>query len=168
MSLAGPAADRRTHAEGGPQAEARIHLRPTLVSLAPGGLLRMEVWLDDPFELEGFQFTMTYDSEYLEFEEASLGPLLGSTGREIVEFPAIDRTGAVSYGAATLPGRPGASVSGLLAIIKLRAMVEGRSDVALENVEVTDTANRPIPTRIGPASRVNVRGEIFLPYSGAP
>ncbi len=144
-----------------------MHLRPTLVpSIAPGGIVAMEVWLDDPVELAGFQFTMTYDSEYLAFEEASLGPLIGSTGREAVEFPVVDRNGAVSYGAASLPGRPGASVSGLLAVVTLRALVEGRSEVKLENVEVTDTGNRPIPTTVGPASRVNVRGEIFLPFNG--
>lgn len=169
FGLAGGAAESSIHAQGRPQAVARMYLRPALVpSLTPGGLLRMEVWLDDPFELMGFQFTLTYDSEVLEYEEATLGPLLGSSGREIVEFPAVDRAGAVSYGAQTLPGRPGASVSGLLAVITMRAIGEGTSTVGLEDVEVTDTANAPIPVTVGPPSRVAVRGEIFLPFGLAP
>jgi hypothetical protein len=131
-------------------------------------VVTFEVWLDDPVELGGFQFKVDYSAAVLQFESIELGPLLGSTGREVIEFPVQVGDGSFTYGAVSGPGFPGASVTGVLAVFRLRVLEPGRGEVRLTQVEVADTSNGSMPVETGPPARVSVHSGIFIPFATRP
>jgi hypothetical protein len=145
---------------------ATMRLAPRVVpSVHPGSVVTFEIWLDDPTELGAFQLTLEYTSGTLEFESIALGPLLGSTGREVIELPPQTGPGRVTYGAVSAPGRPGASLGGLLAVARFRASAPGRAEVRLADAEVVDTGQDVLPLELGPPSRVGVHAGIFVPFA---
>lgn len=146
-----------------------IRLSPRVVpSAAPGSVLKFEVWLDNPVELGAFQFRIDYSPLLLEFDSVELGPLLGSTGREVIEFPVQTEDGSFTYGAASAAGSPGASVSGVLAVFRLRVLEAGQGEVRMSQVEVADTSRAPIPVENGPPARVSVHEGIYIPFATRP
>jgi hypothetical protein len=145
---------------------ATIRLVPEVVkTTTPGSYLSFQIWLDDPVELGGFQFTLLYPEDLLEFQSVEIGPLLGSTGREVIELPVQTGEGSVTYGAVSAPGHPGASVSGVLATVRFLVAGAGRTQVEIGDAEATDTSNTPIPLELGPPAPVSIHTGIFLPFA---
>jgi hypothetical protein len=144
------------------QPDTVVRVIPALGSAMVGGRATAAVWVDNPVSLGAFQFTLEYDAAVVSFEDVELGPLLGSTGRDVIELPLRQTANTVTYGAVSAPGGPGPSQSGELARVHFMAKGSGTSPFRLVDVRLADEENNPLDVEVEHGA-VRVRGSIYLP-----
>jgi hypothetical protein len=98
------------------------------------------VWVDIVYEgdvrLRDYQFNLKWDDSILEFVAYADGPFLTSTGRSATCFPPALASDSLNLHCDTSGTRPAPTGSGLLASVKFNALADGKSPVALTDVEL--------------------------------
>lgn len=95
----------------------------------------MNVLVDNPQDLGGFEFGLAFNPAVLQVQSVALGDLLGSTGRTATALgPVINNTaGTVAFGGYTSGAQAGVVSSGELARITFRAVTSGTSVLDIQN-----------------------------------
>ena len=134
-----------------------------------GDTVEFTIWVDNPVSLGAFQLTLAYPPNVLEFSSFELGPLLGSTGRNVIVLPPQTGEGQTTIGAVSQPGAPGPSVSGELATVIFEVVGAGEATLAMSDVQLRNEVNEPMPATGEPAV-VEATAAVYLPLAanGAP
>lgn len=133
---------------------ATLRLEPDQATVQVGQTVELSVVIDHAANLGSFEFAVNFDPAVVCVTQITLGPFLGSTGRDATPLgPKTDcAVGQAKFGAFTFPsGAGGPSGSGILAVITFQALASGRTDLALSDVKATDISATafPIPTLNG-------------------
>ena len=106
--------------------------------------------------LGAFQFTLSYDPSLIQALAVAPGPFLGNTGRTVNCLPATLGANYVDWTCVTLGGQPppGASGSGVLAVISFTAISEGTTPLALSGTILTNVSGLTIPSTTVNGARV--------------
>ena len=119
-----------------------VSVEPARLEARSGETFTVRVMVEGAQDLSGFQFKLTYDPSVVEVEDAEVAGFLSSTGRVPIPLgPKVDNDGgAIVIGAATFGESSGPGGSGVLATVTFTAREEGSSALALEDVQVLDSA----------------------------
>ena len=109
-------------------------------SAMTGESFTVMVLIDDPQNLGGFEFDLTFDATMLEVQNVELGDLLASSGRTSAQMgPVIDNsTGVISFGGYSYGNNAGASSNGIVAQITFRAIRAGNSALNIQQHLLAD------------------------------
>jgi hypothetical protein len=143
-----------------------VKVEPREISVDPQDSFDVSVAIEYVADLGGFQFDLRYDPALLQVTDVTLGDLLGSTGRSIVDIPIIvdNDSGRVTVAGASFGTAPGPNEDGVLAEVTLSARRHGKGSLWLENIKVLDTdANRQGAVSQGAAVSVSASDYAYLP-----
>lgn len=130
-----------------PQQDASLVVLPPNRTVQVGQTFTVGVAVSDVVDLGAFEFILGYSPTVVEVTLVVLGEFPKSTGRDFVPTgPVISSTaGIVSFGAYSMGATPeGPSGDGMLAVLTLRALTEGVSDLDFISVQVGDRAGNPL------------------------
>jgi PKD repeat protein len=149
------------------QTPVALSVQPSRTVIA-GQVFTVGIVVSDVVDLGGFEFTLAYSPTVVQVVSATVGTFPGSTGRTFTPLgPNVDSVaGTVSFGAFSLGATPqGASGSGTLAVLTLRALAEGESGLLFRSAQVSDRAGSPQPVGDMAGGRVSVgQGyKVYLP-----
>jgi len=144
---------------------AVVRVVPATQTVAAGSVFTVAVDISGAADVGGFEFAMRYDRTVVTVTSSSLGPFLGSTGRQTISLGPLYSdttpiTSAVSIGGVSYSGSGvgGASGDGTLAVLTLQSRAPGATLLELDAVKVTDV--RATPQSATPQSgEVTVTGE---------
>jgi len=145
-----------------------LSVQPYSRTVTAGQVFTVGIVVSDVVDLGGFEFTLAYSPTVVQVVSATVGTFPGSTGRTFTPLgPNVDSVaGTVSFGAFSLGATPqGASGSGTLAVLTLRALVEGESGLLFRSAQVSDRSGSPQPVGDMAGGRVTVTPgqKVFLP-----
>jgi hypothetical protein len=143
-----------------------VKVEPRENSVDPEESFTVSVSIEYVADLGAFQFSLRYDPALLQVTDVTLGDLLGSTGRSLIDIPVVvdHESGRVTVAGASYGSAPGPNEDGLLADVTLTARRHGKGDLWLENVKVLDTdANRQGTVSQGAAVSVSASDHVYLP-----
>lgn len=145
-----------------------LAVQPVSQTVTAGEVFTAGVVISDVVDLGAFECSLAYDPEVVEVMAVSLGSFPGSTGRAMTTIgPIIDAgAGEVTFGAYSLGSTPpGASGTGQLAVLTLRALATGQSDLSYTSVQVADVAGSLQVVGDGASGEVTVTGgwRLYLP-----
>lgn len=158
------------HSAAGP---TTIRIEPESAIVRVGEVFTLGVTIQDVVDLMAFQVSVAYQPAVLQYEASEIGPFLGSTGRRVRPLGPVLQPGTVGLGATSLPGAPGPSGGGVLALLGFRALAEGESPIVIQRVELSDTHNAPITDTVQLDGLVIVspgwpEPSAYLPYASQP
>jgi hypothetical protein len=150
-------------------ATAELSLLPASRQVAPGEAFTETLRLQEAADVGAFETVLTYDAAVLQMEAATIGPLLGGTGRTVVPVgPMLDNAaGRGTFGAFTFGGQPGASGSGDLAYVRFRAQTAGQTTLSFQQSGLSNPqgAALPLGSQVGAGVTVRAGGatNAYLP-----
>ncbi|MBC7233440.1 MAG: hypothetical protein H5T68_09415 [Chloroflexi bacterium] len=137
-----------------------LTVQPQSQIVSVGQTFTVGVHISNAADLGAFEFTLAYSPTVVQVVTATLGPFLGSTGRTVTPLgPVINaEAGAITYGAYSLGSTPaGPTGNGLLAILTLRALAEGKSNLVFTAAQAGDRiGNAQLVSHTGGEITVNV------------
>ena len=150
------------------QTPVALSVQPYSRTVTAGQVFTVGIVVSDVVDLGGFEFTLAYSPTVVQVVSATVGTFPGSTGRTFTPLgPNVDSVaGTVSFGAFSLGATPqGASGSGTLAVLILRALAEGESGLLFCSAQVSDRSGNPQPVGDMAGGRVSVgQGyKVYLP-----
>jgi PKD repeat protein len=150
------------------QTPVALSVQPYSRTVIAGQVFTVGIVVSDVVDLGGFEFTLAYSPTVVQVVSATVGAFPGSTGRTFTPLgPNVDSVaGTVSFGAFSLGATPqGASGSGTLAVLTLRALAEGESGLLFRSAQVSDRSGSPQPVGNMAGGRVAVTPgqKVFLP-----
>jgi PKD repeat protein len=150
------------------QTPVALSVQPYSRTVTAGQVFTVGIVVSDVVDLGGFEFTLAYSPTVVQVVSATVGAFPGSTGRTFTPLgPNVDSVaGTVSFGAFSLGATPqGASGSGTLAVLTLRALAEGESGLLFRSAQVSDRSGSPQPVGDMAGGRVSVgQGyKVYLP-----
>jgi PKD repeat protein len=150
------------------QTPVALSVQPYSRTVIAGQVFTVGIVVSDVVDLGGFEFTLAYSPTVVQVVSATVGTFPGSTGRTFTPLgPNVDSVaGTISFGAFSLGATPqGASGSGTLAVLTLRALAEGESGLLFRSAQVSDRSGSPQPVGDMAGGRVSVgQGyKVYLP-----
>ena len=111
-----------------------------------GGAFTLDVAVRNVSDFGGFQFTLHFDPSILHAEDASLGPFLGSTGRNTGKLgPDIDNSaGTITFGGFSFGSEPGPAGSGIIAHVTFSPQGAGSTSLTWSDDILSDTEGNAI------------------------
>ncbi len=118
-------------------------INPASVGL--GAIFTVNVVIDSIQNLGGFAHALAFNPTVLQVEEATLGGLLGSTGRTVRGLgPQIDnQAGRIAFGGYSYGVASGPNGNGILARVRFRAVALGASALDLQYPLLVDIQGKP-------------------------
>jgi hypothetical protein len=115
-----------------------------------GQEIDLEVLVEDVSNVAAFQATLTWDPDALTFVQGRLGAFLETSERTVTFVPPFGEPGRLTFAAYSVSEepRPGASGSGVLFGLRLRARRGGQVNINIEELLLADSANEPIPLEL--------------------
>jgi RHS repeat-associated protein len=127
-----------------PADTANVSVRPSAQAVAIGETFTVTVEAAGLTQgLSGFQFDLAYDPAVIDFVAADDTPFLGSTGRQVICPATVKQTGRVRLACVSTGPTAGPTNSGDLIELSFYALADGASTLALEEVQLTDSARPP-------------------------
>jgi C1A family cysteine protease len=106
----------------------------------------IDVAIENAAYVGAYQVDLVYNPGIVNVLEVKAGPFLGSTGRTVMPLSSIDNTaGRATFGANTIGSQPGASGSGVLAIVKLQPKVKGATALGLQGLLLLRPSGELLP-----------------------
>ncbi len=134
--------------------QTTVGVSPTTSSMMSGDSLTLSVVVNNVTNLHAVQTVITFDNAIIQSYAIANGPFLGTSG-ENVFFGANPSPGpsvnSITVDQAIL-GYATASGSGVLFVIKFRAVGSGTSPVTLPSVDLRDLANNHISATVSPGN----------------
>ena len=123
-----------------------LQLSPALLQLTPSQTGRIVLDASNSQALAALEAKLTYDPALIRIESIRLTDWLGSTGRTVNMLgPQIDnRQGIATFAAFSTGTQPGVSGSGSLAILEVKALGVGESDLAINDSQATTPDASPL------------------------
>jgi len=143
-----------------------VRVDPVVSVVRPGETFTVSVVIDEATDLGAFEFTLLFTPTTVTVDNVTMGDFLGSTGRTVIPVgPLIDnQAGTASFGVASASSAPGASGTGVLAIVTLTPQDSGQSPLDLHDVMVLDTHAQPQTTTVEDGI-VRVGFAVYLPLT---
>ena len=130
-----------------PTAEPVVAIEPPEQVVDLGATFTVTVYVVDAQDLGAYQFDMNWDPTLFYVHDVVNGPFLGSTGRQVPDFPAADidnDVGTLTFARfSTDAGTPGPTGDGDLAYIIMEAIEVGSSALDLHDVILANVAGDP-------------------------
>lgn len=155
-------------AMAGPATPVTIRVDTPTVPLQPGQEFSIHVVADQAIDLGSFEFGLLFDPLVVNttVDDLALGPFLGSTGRATGELrregSSHDGTGPV-FAAYSYGEDNGPRGSGVLVVVEMSALVDGVTEISLDNPLVTDTEGNLLEAVVSPG-RVQVGDPLPVSY----
>src|SRR5439155_9946157 len=126
---------------------ATVSVDPQSIGGTQGQLFQVAIRIDDAVNLGAFSFRLTWDASMMSFQDVTLGPFLGSTGRSpFCDTNTGDGPNTVVYSCSTLgTTHGGPSGSGILATVNLQAIAAGSTPLTLSDVTLVTPDVQTIP-----------------------
>ena len=144
-----------------------LQLSPALLQLTPSQTGRIFLDASNAQALAALQAKLTYDPTLIRIESIRLTDWLGSTGRTVNMLgPQIDnRQGIATFAAFSTGTQPGVSGSGSLAILEVKALGVGESDLAINDSQATTPDASPLSvTDVDAVVQVRPMEMLYLPF----
>ena len=127
-------------------ADITLQLSPALLQLTPSQTGRIVLNASNAQALAALEAKITYDPTLIRIESIRLTDWLGSTGRTVsMVGPQIDnRQGIATFAAFSTGTQAGVSGSGSLAILEVKALGVGESDLAINDSQATTPDADPL------------------------
>lgn len=148
-------------------ADITLQLSPALLQLTPSQTGRILLDASNAQALAALQAKLTYDPTLIRIESIRLTDWLGSTGRTVnMVGPQIDnRQGIATFAAFSTGTQPGVSGSGSLAILEVKALGVGESDLAINNSQATTPDASPLSvTDVDAVVQARPTEMLYLPF----
>ena len=142
------------------QHDTTLSLQPHSRAVQINQVFTASVVISDAIDLSAFEFDLVYNPEVVEVIDVSLGDLPGSSGRNVsATEPDVNATaGTVNLGAYSAGAAPvGPSGDGVLAVLTLRALAQGESDLLFISSRLSDHIGIPQAHRVVANGRVEVK-----------
>jgi general secretion pathway protein D len=143
------------NAEQSTQAGKAAHLRfePSSLSLTPGQTSTVGVVVDNVNDLFSIPFLLQYNPAVLSVEEVRHGGFLQAGDQAIAIVLQVDKEhGQAIISASRQPNTPGASGTGTVTGIVIKALAPGTSTLSIVQVNARDSQQRPIQSVTSEAS----------------
>ena len=144
-----------------------LQLSPALLQLTPSQTGRILLDASNAQALAALQAKLTYDPTLIRIESIRLTDWLGSTGRTVNMLgPQIDnRQGIATFAAFSTGTQPGVSGSGSLAILEIKALGVGESDLAINDSQATTPDASPLSvTDVDAVVQARPMEMLYLPF----
>ena len=144
-----------------------LQLSPALLQLTPSQTGRIVLDASNAQALAALQAKLTYDPTLIRIESIRLTDWLGSTGRTVNMLgPQIDnRQGIATFAAFSTGTQPGVSGSGSLAILEIKALGVGESDLAINDSQATTPDASPLSvTDVDAVVQARPTEMLYLPF----
>ena len=144
-----------------------LQLSPALLQLTPSQTGRIFLDASNAQALAALQAKLTYDPTLIRIESIRLTDWLGSTGRTVNMLgPQIDnRQGIATFAAFSTGTQPGVSGSGSLAILEVKALGVGESDLAINDSQATTPDASPLSvTDVDAVVQARPTEMLYLPF----
>jgi len=133
--------------------EAAIRITGPIEPVDKGDEVPFDITVENVENLAGFGIVLSYDPDILDFSgeaiHAQKGDFLGSSGREVVCPEPIRDAGSMRFTCLTLRFEPaGATGSGKLATITLRARGSGTTEVNISRAQLIAVSQEEPPPEI--------------------
>jgi hypothetical protein len=126
-----------------------VRIDPASQSVDAGSVVNVNVVVDAVTNLGGYEFTLAFNPEVLEFVSVSNGPFLEETGRDLLCLPPMVGANTVRLACGTAGSAPpGPDGSGILAALVFLAPNAGVSFLDLFAVGLSQPLGVPIPTAV--------------------
>ncbi|MGD8967961.1 MAG: cohesin domain-containing protein [Anaerolineae bacterium] len=123
------------------QEGATFGFSPAIYVASRGEVFTLDLQIEDAEDLAGVEFDMFFDPDVVQIGEVTIGPFLGSTGRDVTHTAVVDNdAGMLEFVAFSVGDEDGADGAGVLLTLELEAAERGATLLDLENVTVCDTA----------------------------
>lgn len=125
---------------------ADLWIQPVSRTVTMGQVFTMGIAITNAVDLGAFEFTLEYNPTVVEVLTVTLGAFPSSTGRTFTPAGTVinPTAGTVTFGAYSMGTSPtGASGNGVLAVLTLRALAEGESNLTFRSAQVGDRAGNP-------------------------
>ncbi|MFQ5627364.1 MAG: invasin domain 3-containing protein, partial [bacterium] len=127
-----------------PSLETKLSIDPALTTVLVKNRFDVGIYLENIANLGGFELTVKFLSRIMAFEQARVGALLQNTGRTAVIIDSLYTIGpdttALRLGVFSFGSQPGATGSGAVARVALRALQPGESVLAISNATLVNPA----------------------------
>jgi general secretion pathway protein D len=142
-----------TDAQAPPNAEqsaqtgkaARLRFEPSSLSLTPGQTSTVGVVVDNVNDLFSIPFLLQYNPAVISVEEVRHGGFLQAGDQAIAIVLQVDKEhGQAIISATCQPNTPGASGTGTVTGIVIKALAPGTSNLSIVQVNARDSQQRPI------------------------
>jgi len=125
--------------------DAVIEVRSASLREEVGKPFTVELRIQIPLELAGFQITLGFDPRVLKVKEATEGGFLKGEGETYWQAPLIDNDkGEITLVCARI-SKGGVSGEGILSIITFEGVAEGRSSIVFKEAILSDPGGETIP-----------------------
>ena len=145
---------------------ARVSIEPVTSTVQSGETFTVSVVIFEAVNLGAFQFEMHYDPAVVHAEEATPGPFLGSSGRNVLPVPGLptidNDAGRLAFGAFSFGTQPGPDGRGALAKATIIAQRAGSSALDLQAVVITDPEGQEQPVTVTDGAAM-VKRSLYLP-----
>lgn len=147
---------------------ATLSIQPYSRTVTAGQTFTAGVVISQVVDLGAFEFTIGYSASVMTVLSATIGSFPGSSGRTFSAVgPIISPTaGTVAFGAFSMGTTPpGVDGNGTLAILTLRSLAEGQSDLVFQAAQVSDrtAVGQPIGAMLSGQVIIMSGGKIYLP-----
>jgi len=124
---------------------ARLRFEPSSLSLTAGQTATVGVVVDNVNDLFSIPFLLQYNPAVISVEEARHGGFLQAGDQAIAIVLQVDKEhGQAIISATRQPNTPGASGTGTVTGIVLKALAPGKSTLSIVQVNARDSQQRPI------------------------
>lgn len=128
-----------------PPAATRLLLRPSSAQVQPGSAFTLQLDVDDARDLVAAPFHLKFDPQLLRLQEIQAGAFLSSDGQKIIFTRNIlNDTGDATVNLNRLPGSPGLTGAGTLAVLTFQAVKPGRAMVTFSDLGARDSRMQPV------------------------
>jgi general secretion pathway protein D len=132
---------------------ARLRFEPSSLSLTPGQTSTVGVLVDNVNDLFSIPFLLQYNPAVISVEEVRHGGFLQTGDQAIAIVLQVDKEhGQAIISATRQPNTPGASGTGTVTGIVIKALAPGTSTLSIVQVNARDSQQRPIQLMTSEAS----------------
>ena len=135
-------------------AQTNVAVSPVTNSMLLGDSLTLNVVVNNVTSLHAVQTVLTFDNAVIQAYAVANGPFLATSGENVffsANPPPGPSVNSIAVDQAIL-GYATASGSGVLFVVKFRAVGSGTSQVAMPSVDLRDLTNNHIPATVSPGS----------------
>jgi len=132
---------------------AQLRFEPRSLSLKTGQTATVGVVVDNVSDLFSIPFLMQYNPAVISVEEVRQGGFLQAGDQEIAVVQKVDQEhGQAIISATRQPNTTGASGTGTIMGIMIKALATGTSSLSIVQLNARDSQQRPIQLMTGEAS----------------
>jgi general secretion pathway protein D len=140
-----------------PPPGTHLLLRPWSAQVQPGSAFTLQLDVDDARDLFAAPFHLKFDPQLVRLQEIKAGGFLSSDGQRIIFTRNIlNDTGDATVNLNRLPGSPGVTGTGTLAVLTFQAVKPGRAMVTFSDLGVRDSRMQPVSQDV-PHAEITVK-----------